>query len=177
MQSEEEDWNTDSTQSESEMEFDHADRPNILAVVDRLKINNELLHFAACSYCGQRGPTINERNRNGLGAEWAFTCQDPECTSHKFTKFFHTSSKTNHTYDLNRGLVLGLRLIDRAHSAAERLMSVNLPRPITKNPWALHTRVLEKAAGELLVNELSNAAKEVREFKFFNGLISTAERQ
>mgnify|MGYP000017111064 FL=1 len=178
MQSEEEDWNTDSTLSESEMEFDDADRPNTLTVVDRLKINNELLHFASCSYCGQRGLTINERSRNGLGAEWAFTCQDPECTSHKFTKFFHTSSKTSHTYDLNRGLVLGLRLIGRGHSAAERLMSVlNLPRPITKNPWALHTRVLEKAAGELLVQELSNAAKEVREFKFFNGLISTAQRQ
>ena len=73
---------------------------------------------------------------------------------------------------------MGLRLIDRGHLAAERLMSVlNLPRPITKNPWALHTRVLEKAAGELLVKELSNAAKEVREFKFFNGLISPAERQ
>ena len=56
-------------------------------------------------------------------------------------------------------------------------MSVNLPRPITKNPWALHTRVLEKAAGELLVKELSNTAKEVREFNFFNGLISSAERQ
>ena len=95
----------------------------------------------------------------------------------KFTKFFHTSSKTSHTYDLNRGLVLGLRLIGRGHSAAERLMSVNLSRPITKNPWALHTRVLDKAAGELLVKGLSNAAKEVKEFKFFNGLISSAERQ
>mgnify|MGYP006862603271 CR=1 FL=1 len=72
---------------------------------------------------------------------------------------------------------MGLRLIGRGHSAAERLMSVNLPRPITKSPWALHTRVLEKAEGELLVKELSNAAKEVREFKFFNGLISSAERQ
>ena len=52
MQSEEEDWNTDSTQ-ESELEFDDADRPDTLAVVDRLKINNELLHFASCSYsCG-----------------------------------------------------------------------------------------------------------------------------
>ena len=54
VQSEEEDWITDSTQSESEMEFDNVDRPNTLAVVDRLKINNELLHFASCSYCGQR---------------------------------------------------------------------------------------------------------------------------
>ena len=39
MQSEEEDWNTDSTQSESELQFDDADRPNTLPVVDRLKIN------------------------------------------------------------------------------------------------------------------------------------------
>lgn len=37
--------------------------------------------------------------------------------------------------------------------------------------------MLEKAAGELWDKELSNAAKEVREFKFANGLISTAERQ
>lgn len=37
--------------------------------------------------------------------------------------------------------------------------------------------MLEKAAGELLVKELSNAAKEMREFKFANGLTSTAERQ
>ena len=62
--------------------------------------------------------SINERSRNGLGAEWALTCQDPECTSHKFTKSF---SKTSHTYDLNRGLALGLRLTGREHSAAERL--------------------------------------------------------
>lgn len=71
-----------------------------------------------------------------------------------------------------------MRPIGRGHSAAERLMSVlNLPRPMTKSPWALHTWVLEKAASELLVKELSKAAKEVREFKFFNGLISTEERQ
>ena len=73
---------------------------------------------------------------------------------------------------------MGLRPIGRGHSAAERLMSVlNLPRPMTKSPWVLHTRVLEKAGSELLVKELSKAAKEVREFKFFNGLISTEERQ
>ena len=144
-------------------------------VVDRLKINNELLHIASCSYCAQRGLTINERNRNGLGVEWAFTCQDLEYTS---PKLFHTSSKSSHTYDLNRGLVLGLRPIGRGHSATERLMSVlNLPRPMTKSPWALHARGLEKAASELLVKELSKAAEEVREFKFFSGLISTEERQ
>lgn len=135
MQSEE-DCSTDSTQSESELEFYDADCPDTLAVVDRLKINNELLYFASCSYCGQKGLTINEKSRNGLGEEWAFTCQDPECTSHKFTKSFHTSSKTSHTYYVNRVLVLGLRLIGRGHSAAERLLSVlNLPRPTTKNPW------------------------------------------
>ena len=50
MRSEEEDWNSDSTQSESELEFDDTDRPNTLAVVDRLEINNELLHFAPCSF-------------------------------------------------------------------------------------------------------------------------------
>ena len=34
VRSEEEDWNSDSNQSESELEFDDADRPNTLAVVN-----------------------------------------------------------------------------------------------------------------------------------------------
>lgn len=49
---------------------------------------------------------------------------------------------------------------------------LNLPRPITKTPWASHTKVLEKAARELLDKKLSNAAKEVRDFKFSSGLIT-----
>lgn len=71
-----------------------------------------------------------------------------------------------------------MRLIGRRHSAAERLLSVlNLPRPITKNPWGSHTKVLEKAADELLDQEPSDAAKEVRQFKFDNGLISLGDTE
>lgn len=144
-----------------------------MAVVDRRTINHELQHIASCSSCGTKGINIEEKSRHGLGAEWTFRCQNPECSSHKFPRSFHTSPKESRAYDVNRGLVLGLRLIGRGHSAAERLLSVlNLPKAISKNPWSSHTKVLEKAASELLHKELSNAGHEVRQFKFANGLIS-----
>ena len=81
--SEEEDSNATQS-SDSEVEFDDSHSPNVLAVVDRRKINNALQHFASCSYCGQKGLILNETSQNGLGAEWEFTCQDPKCSSHNF---------------------------------------------------------------------------------------------
>ena len=67
-----------------------------------------------------------------------------------------------------------MRLIVREHSAAERrsVESAQFARANNQKPWPSHTKVIEKAPRELLDKELSNAAKEVRVFKFSSGLIS-----
>lgn len=85
-------------------------------------------------------------------------CRNLEYSFHHISRSFHITPKENRIYGINRGLVLGLRLIARGHSAAERLMSVlNLPSPVGRALWSSHTKVLLKAANELLDTELSNA--------------------
>jgi len=73
--------------------------------------------------------------------------------------------KTNRFYDINRELVLGLRLTGCGHSAAKRVLSVlNLPPPVNKDSWSNHTKALEQIANELLEKELKNAALDVKRF-------------
>lgn len=59
-----------------------------------------------------------------------------------------------------------MRPIGRRHSAAERLRAQSAQANY-QNPLGF-----EKAARELLDKKLSNAAKEVRDFKFSSGLIT-----
>lgn len=55
-----------------------------------------------------------------------------------------------------------MQLVGRGHSAADRLLrALNLPKPINKNSWSSHTKVLEIAANELLEKEILNAALEL----------------
>ena len=62
-----------------------------------------------------------------------------------------------------------MRLIGRGHSAAQRLLSaLNLPSAVGRGPWSSHTKVLEKAANDLLEQELENAALEVKRWKLAN---------
>jgi len=78
---------------------------------------------------------------------------------------FHTTPKTNRFYDINRELVLGLRLTGCGHSAAKRVLSIlNLPPPVNKDSWSNHTKALEQIANELLEKELKNAALDVKRF-------------
>ena len=44
--------------------------------------------------------------------------------SHVLDNSFHTTPKTNRFYDLNRGLVLGLRMVGRGYSAAQKHLSI-----------------------------------------------------
>ena len=78
---------------------------------------------------------------------------------------FHTTPKTKRFYDVNRELVLGLRLTGCGHSAAKRVLSVpNLPSPVNKDSWTKHTKALEQIANDLLEKELKKAAIEVKIF-------------
>ena len=164
--------NESSGSTESE-ELECEDEPNTWTVVDRLKINRKLQEIASCVFFGTDEIRIDEKSRCGLGAEWSFKCGNSECSLHHIWRSFHTTPKENRVYGINRELVLGLRLIGRGHSAAERLMSVlNLPSPVGRAPWSSHTRALLKAAHELLDIELSNAALEVKCFKKVNGSLA-----
>ena len=97
--------------------------------------------------------------------EWVCRCTNPECPSHELVTPFHTTPKTNRFYDVNRELVLGLRLTGRGHSAAKRVLSVlNVPSPVNKGSWSNHTKALERIANDLLEKELKNAAIEVKRF-------------
>lgn len=159
--------------SSSDSDSDNHDEQNTFAVVDRHKINRELQHMASCRFCGNDEIEIEEASRCGLGADWTFRCRNPECSSHQDPRSFHATPKENRFYDINRGLVLGMRLIGRGHSAADRLSSVlNLHRPVNRAPWSSHTKALEEAASKLLEKELSNAALEVRHYLLSNGQIS-----
>lgn len=96
--------------------------------------------------------------------------QEFECSSHHISRSFHTTPEENR---INRGLVLGLRLIGRGHSAAERLVSVlNLPSPVGRALWSSHRKALLKAANKFLDTELLNAALEVKRFKIANGSLA-----
>ena len=156
-----------STESE---ELECEDEANTWTVVDHLKINRKLQEIASCRFFGTDEIRVEEESRCGPGAEWSFKCRNSGCSSHHISRSFHTTPKQNRVYGINRGLVLGLRLIGRRHSAAERLMSaLNLSSPVGRAPWSSHTKALLKAANELLDTELWNAALEVKRFKVVNG--------
>ena len=78
---------------------------------------------------------------------------------------FHTTLKTKRFYNVNRELVLGLRLTGCGHSAAKRVLSVlNLPSPVNKDLSTKHAKALEQIANYLLEKELKKGVIDVKRF-------------
>lgn len=127
-------------------------------IVDRKELNRVLEKSVICRFCESESVNFEEVASTGLGAEWVCRCKNSNCASHQTLAPFHTTPKTNRFYDINRELVLGLRLIGRGYSAATKVLSVlNLPRPVSNVSWTAHTKAIELAANELLERELQNA--------------------
>ena len=150
---------------EEEEEECKSSGPKDWSIVDRDEINRQLAGQVTCSFCQSKGVNFEEVARTGLGAEWICRCRNPKCPSPELVSAFHTTPNTNRFYNVNRELVLGLRLTGRGHSAAKRVLSVlNLPSPVNKDSWSNHTKALEQVANELLEKELKNVAIEVKRF-------------
>ena len=142
------------------------------SIVDRTAINCSLKASVMCHFCGSAAVNFEEVSRTGLGAEWICRCKNLECPSHHVVSSFHTTPKTNRFYDINREIVLGLRLVGRGYSAAQKILSViNLHGPESTASWTAHTKALEEAANELLESELQNAALQVKRYKLQIGQI------
>ena len=138
--------------------------------LDRKMLNHALEQSVTCRLCESDSVNFEEVACTGLGAEWVCRCKNPKCPSHQVLASFYTTPKTNRFYDINREFVLGLKLIGRGYSAAQKVLSVlNLPRPVNNVSWTSHTKALEKAANELLERELKNAVLEVKRHKLENG--------
>lgn len=145
---------------------------------DRRVINEELKKTTVCKICTNSNVELQNESRIGLGEAWTAVCLNKECDSHVLTKSFHSTPKNvnGRFYDVNRAFVLALRVIGRGYSAAEKLNSVlNIQHPVYKTPWSEHTKALEKAAQELLEEELSNASLEVKRLKVDNGDLTLKE--
>lgn len=140
--------------------------PNTGALsIENDELNRQLASRVNCRFCQSEGVNFEEVARAGLGAEWVCRCTNPKCPSHELVTPFHPTSKTNRFYDVNRELVLGLRLTGRGHSVAKRIPSVlNLPSPVNKDSWSNYMKALERIANDLLEKELKNAAIEVKRF-------------
>ena len=165
----------DSDESFSENE-ETTDDSAVWTIVDRQNLNLQFERNALCRFCGGESVSIQEIEKVGLGAMWNFHCKNPECSSHVLDNSFHTTPKTNRFYDLNRGLVLGLRMIGRGYSAAQKLLSIlNLSSPVNKAPWAAHTKAIEDTARTILEQELASAALEVKRLKLANGDITAVD--
>ena len=123
-----------------------------------------------CRFCESDTVNFEEVSSTGLGAKWVVRCKNEKCASHQMSASFHTTPKTNRFYDINRELVLGLRLVGRGQSAAQKVLSIlNLPRPVSSVSWTAHTKALEQTASELLERELQNAMLQVKRCKLDNG--------
>lgn len=135
-------------------------------IVDRKVLEKSVI----CRFCESESVNFEEVTSTGLGAEWVCRCKNSNCASHQTLAPFHTTPKTNRFYDINRELVLGLRLIGRGYSAATKVLGVlNLPRPVSNVSWTAHTKAIELAANELLERELQNAVLQVKRYKLENG--------
>ncbi|XP_044183260.1 uncharacterized protein LOC122963932 [Acropora millepora] len=80
-------------------------------IVDRKELNRVLEKSVICRFCESESVNFEEVASTGLGAEWVCRCKNSNCASHQTLAPFHTTPKTNRSYDINRELVLGLRLI------------------------------------------------------------------
>ena len=139
-------------------------------IVDRKELNCVLEKSVICRFCESESVNFEEVASTGLGAEWVCRCKNSNCASHQTLAPFHTTPKTNRFYDINRELVLGLRLIGRGYSAATKVLSVlNLPRPVSNVSWTAHTKAIELAANKLLERELQNAVLQVKRYKLEDG--------
>ena len=104
----------DSAESSSENE-ETTDDP-VWTVVDRQTLNDHLEKCTLCRFCGGESVSIEEVDQVGLGAVWNFKCSNPECPSQELNNSFHATPKGNRFHDLNRSLVLGMRMIGRGYS-------------------------------------------------------------
>ena len=145
------DSSSESGGSDEEKEKCDTKGPKHWSIVDRDDLNRQLASRVTCSFCQSKGVNFEEVTRTGLGAEWICRCRNPKCPSHELVTPFHTTPKTNRFYDVNRDLVLGLRLTGGGHPAAKRVLSVlKLPSPVNEDSWTKHTKVLEQIANDLL---------------------------
>ena len=167
---------SDDDSDESFSESKETTDDSVWTVVDRQNLNLQFERNALCRFCGGESISIQEVEKVGLGAVWSFHCKNPECSSHVLDNSFHTTPKRNRFYNLNRGLVLGLRLVGRGYSAAQKLLSIlNLSSPVNKAPWAAHTKAIEDTARSILEQELASAALEVKRLKLANGDIMAVD--
>ena len=167
---------SDDDSAESFSESEETTDDSVWTVVDRQNLNLQFERNALCRFCRGESISIQEVEKVGLGAVWSFHCKNPECSSHVLDNSFHTTPKRNRFYDLNRGLVLGLRMVGRGYSAAQKLLSIlNLSSPVNKAPWAAHTKTIEDTARSILEQELASAALEVKRLKLANGDITPVD--
>lgn len=133
-------------------------------IVNRSALNQRLAEHSVCSHCKEGTVIFLQESRTGLGNRWFMKCQNNDCG---FTSLsFDTTSKQERIYDVNRSLVLGLRMIGRGFSAAKKLLSIlNLPLPVSRGPWGNHTKALNEIVTKLLEEDLRQAGLEVRQYQ------------
>ena len=163
---------SDESFSESGEDEDEPDTTDTWSVVDKNTLNENLQSSAVCSKCKEGSIVLIEESRSGLGSNWSIVCQNSECS----TKNSLPTTPKQRFYDVNRALVLGLRLIGRGYSAVRKVLSIlNLPAPISRPCWTGHTKAIEEVAFQLLDENLKQAAIELKQWKLKNREIQLNE--
>lgn len=131
-----------------------------LLIVDIKCLQDGLSQAVCCKHChGEDVEIIEDVNaRQGLGTTMKIKCSNG-CNESSFL----SSKKKGRTFEINRLLTLGMRMIGRGHSSAERLLSIlGLPLPVSNKPWAEYTRKIEEKARELCQKDMKEASLELK---------------
>ena len=84
--------------------------------------------------------------------------------------FFSTEKiEQSRAFEVNCSSVVRFWVIGGWYSAASKVFSFLRLAPINKNSWTDHTKKIKERARILLETERNRAAREVKEWKFFNG--------
>lgn len=116
------------SQSSSDKSINEEDVDDTWKIVDPSELNQQLERSTICSNCQKSKISILETVKVGFAAQWSIICDG--CDSNNT---FNTTPKAVRIYDINKSLVLALRLIGRGCSAAMKMASVlNLPVPVSR---------------------------------------------
>lgn len=130
-------------------------------IMDLDILNSQIGDHTCCSKCyGKMNLSVIPSKQNGLCSSLLLKCQNVQCnhTSEFFTSKLCTSS--SHSFEVNRSVVLGMRLIGKGRNAASKFCAaMNLPQPVSATPYSDHTKHITEKTKIVLLQELLNAGK------------------
>ena len=123
-----------------------------------LAILIKVIKMLVCPKCKKASVVMEEDPSYKMGFASSMKVSCPSCN---FAKYFSTSKRTGHSFDVNRRSILAARNIGVGHQGLVKFAAgMDMPPPMNKNAYIDAANVLKEAAQTVAEKSMEKAAVE-----------------